>query len=221
MNKKLLLAGLFVFIQMFFGSNNLQAQDKTYILPGTYFDKAAAEKALQPGKSAIRGTAYTRGFKDTSIIGPGRGLLGKQLSKLGPKQFATKGTTVTLFPLTPYFQEYLELRSKYKPGGKKVAVISNDAYYYRITTQVVDDKGNFQFTNLKPGKYMVETTVSYTKKGTASEQVGTETGYNVYGQQVSSTPIYSSYSVFWSQADYVSEIIDITEDESIIDVKLN
>lgn len=219
MKGKLLVAGLFIFIQITIGVGSMQAQSKTYILPGTYFDEEAAKAALQPGKSAIRGVAYTRGFKDTSLV-PDRGILGK-LNKIGPKQFARRGTIVTLFPLTPYFQEYLELRSKYKSGGKKVAVISPEAYEYRITTEVVDDKGNFQFTNLKPGKYLIEATVSYMKNGVGSEQVGTETGYNVYGQQVSSNPIYSSYSVYWDQNDYVSETVDIIEDESIIDLKLN
>lgn len=216
MSKKLFILGLFVFIQITFGINNINAQNKTYLLPGTYFDPEQAANALQPGKSAIRGIAFTRGFKSTSIVGNS-----KLLDKLGPKQFARPGTTVTLFPLTPYFQEYLELRKKYKSGGKKVAVISNEAYKYRITTQVVDDKGNFQFTNIKPGKYLIEANVSFTKTGTASEQVGTETGYNVYGQAISSNPIYSSYSIAWSVSDYVSEIVEIVEDEAIIDVNLH
>lgn len=213
MNRTLFAGNFLILGLVLFCGLNVEAQ--TYVLPGTWFDKEGAAKALEKGTSAIRGVAHTRGTKE----GSDRILLGTV--KIGTKKFATKGTTVTLFPLTPYFQEYFELRKKYKPGGKKVAVISNEAYEYRLTTTVADDKGNFQFTDLKPGKYMVEAMVTFTKKGSYAVQTGREVGYNVYGQEVSSTPLYSSYSMFWNQSNYVSEVVDITAEEVIVDVTLN
>lgn len=196
------------------GFVNLTAQRTTYILPGTYFDKNVAANALAPGNSAIRGVAYTKGSQNSKRFQ----IL---LDKLGKKKLARRGTIVRLFPLTPYFQEYLELRSKYKPSGKKIAVITPEAYKYRIETAVVDDNGNFQFTNLKPGKYLLEAEVTYTKTGTASEQVGTETGYNVYGEAIFSNPIYADYSIAYDITNYVSETVEITEDEAIIEVGLH
>ena len=187
----------------------VSAQDNvTYLLPGTFFDKDVAAQALQPGTSAIRGVAYTRADGAIPLI-PGR------------KKFAQKGTTVTLFPLTPYFAEYFEMRKKYKPGKKKVAVLSNEAYEYRLTTKVLDDNGNFYFENLKPGKYVIEATVSYVETGSYSVQTGREVGYNVYGQEVSSTPLYSSYSTSWVESNYVSEEVAVPAEEVIVEVNLH
>lgn len=185
------------------------AQDNvTYILPGTFFDKDGAAQALQPGNSAIRGIAYTRADGSIPLI-PGR------------KKFAAKGTTVTLFPLTPYFAEYFELRKKHKPGKKKVAVLSNEAFEYRLTTRVLDDNGNFYFENLKPGKYLIEATVSYVETGSYSVETGREVGYNIYGQEVSSTPIYSSYSTSWVESNYVSEEVVVPSEEVIVEANLH
>lgn len=189
------------------------AQNTTYLLPGSFFDKDQAAMALQKGSSAIQGVAYTRG-----TLGNG-GLIGN--IKVGRKKFASKGTVVTLFPMTPYFAEYFELRKKHPPGGKKVAVIPNEAYEYRLTATVLDDNGNFYFENLKPGKYMIEASVSYTKTGSYSVETGREVGYNVYGQEVSSTPLYSSYSTSWVETDHVSEVVSVPEEEVIVEVNLH
>lgn len=202
-----------LFIGLIFGVHSVSAQNKTYLLPGTPFNAAEAQKALAKGSSAIRGVAYT---KDTE----GTKRLGKVIAKMGPKKFAYRGTTVTLFPLTPYFQEYLELRKKHGSKGKKVAVISNEAYKYRITTQVIDDKGYFQFTDLKPGKYLLEANITYVKSGTVSEQTGTETAYNVFGQELYSNPTYSSYSIAYDVTNFVYEYVEIVEDETILEVTL-
>lgn len=212
MNKKLSFILLICVVFSVYGS--VQAQRKTYILPGTYFDKDLAANALAPGNAAIRGVAYTKGSQNSKR-------LQILLDKLEKKKLARRGTIVRLFPLTPYFQEYLELRSKYKPSGKKIAVITPEAYKYRMETTVADDNGNFQFTNLKPGKYLLEADVTYTKTGTVSEQVGTETGYNVFGQEISSNPIYSSYSIAYDITNYVSETVEIVDAEAIIEVGLH
>ncbi|MFP3577735.1 hypothetical protein, partial [Brevibacillus sp. SIMBA_040] len=73
---------------------------------------------------------------------------------LAKKQLAPEGTLVTLYPLTPYFEEFIKLR-KQKENKKTLVYISDEAYKYRIETKT-DAYGRFKFEKLKPGKYFIE-----------------------------------------------------------------
>lgn len=88
---------LFLFLGIF-----SKAQNKLF--PQAFFDKKQAEQMLALGTATIEGVASTRqkGFTLTAN------------DKVNRKQVAPEGTLVTLYPLTPYFEEFIKLRNKKK-----------------------------------------------------------------------------------------------------------
>lgn len=228
-----------------------------FVYPKAVFDKEATKKALEKGNSTISGTAYTRVYdaKVAETVGTTGGAIkgglwgavagkvagkvaDKEIEKnIGSKKPAVKGAIVTLFPLTPYFEEYLKMRdksgnsydvSKLNPFKKrKVPMMSEEAYEYKLTTRVADDKGNFTFNNLKLGRYLIESVVEYIKTGTASEQVGTETvtqttmqGNTPIGTNTYEVPVYRYYKVSWTERAYIYEAVTVAEDGSTVKVDL-
>jgi hypothetical protein len=118
------------------------------VLPKTPFDFELATKMINTGTSEIKGEAF---YEDRQ---------GLFRIKAGESTFARIGTVVTLYPVTPYFAEFLELRKKDKKG-RRMAAISRDVNSFRLLTKVYSLKGEFVFKGLTPGKYYVETTVIF------------------------------------------------------------
>jgi hypothetical protein len=71
-----------------------------------------------------------------------------------------------LFPVTPYFEEFYNMRKKYE-NKKTTVYMSEEAFKYRVEA-LTDNRGRFKFEKLKPGKYYLETIVNFT--ATASYQ---------------------------------------------------
>lgn len=258
MNKKITSLCLIALVLMSVGFAHAQDESKVkFVYPKATFDKEAAKTALEKGSSTINGTAYTRvydakvgetaggiaGAKKGGLWGAIAGKAGGAVAdkevgeKVGAKKVAAKGAIVTLFPLTPYFEEYLKMRnksgnsydvSKLNPFKKReVPMMSEEAYEYKLTTRVADDKGNFTFTNLKPGRYLMESVVEYIKTGTASEQVGTTTqtqtimqGNTPIGQNTYEVPVYRYYKISWTERVYVYEAVNVDKDGSTVKVDL-
>ncbi|HWW40796.1 hypothetical protein, partial [Pedobacter sp.] len=103
---------------------------------------------------------------------------------------------------------FIALRKKYNKG-KKVAAMSNDAFTYRIEGKVIDDKGTFEFTDLKPGQYYITTWITYEKEASYKVESGTSTRYNMYGEVLSSTPIYSYYTYKYAVEDEVTGMVEV------------
>lgn len=259
MNKKITSLWLIALVLVSVGFAYAQEDKKVkFVYPKTTFDKEAAKKTLEKGNSTISGIAYTRVYD--AKVGETAGEVGgavkggmwgriagkaggkaadKEIGgKMGNKKPAAKGSIVTLFPLTPYFEEYLKMRNesgnsydigKLNPFGKrKVPMISEEAYAYKLTTRVTDDKGNFSFNNLKPGRYLMEAVVEYIKTGTAKEQIGTDIatqtvtngGGQVIGQNTYEVPVYRYYAVSWTESVYVYEAVSVAQDGSMVKVDL-
>lgn len=111
--------------------------------PQTPFDFKLATDMINDGSSQINGKAF---FETRA------GLIRREIE---PKTYAKPGNVVSLYPITPYFQEFLELRKKDKKD-KQMAAISREANSFRVLTKVLTDKGDFLFVGLKPGKYYLE-----------------------------------------------------------------
>lgn len=250
MNKKITSLWVIALVLVSVGLAYAQSDKKVkFVYPKSAFDKVAAKKALEKGKSTISGIAYTRvydakiGETAGGIAGSRKGILGritgqtggkvadKEVGKqIGSKKPAVKGAVVTLFPLTPYFEEYLKMRDKsgnsydvgkLNPFGKRtVPMISEEAYDYKLTTRVTDDKGNFAFNNLKPGRYLMEAIVEYIKTGIESERVGTDIATNASGQVLYEIPVYRSYTVSWTESVYVYEAVSVDKDGAVVKVDL-
>ncbi|MGF6846500.1 hypothetical protein QFZ51_001735 [Chitinophaga sp. W3I9] len=200
MNRKSLLIGC----MLYFASASITASAQKgveYILPAASFDEAATNKLLEPGTATIRGNAF--------------------LKKKGKVNFATKGHNIILFPVTPYFTEFLELKKKYNKG-KKQASMTNDAFTYRIEGRYLDDQGNFEFTELKPGKYYLVTWIEYERKKNLILRTGTRTFYNVYsGNEVRSEPIYNAYSYYYQAEDEVAGFVEVNKEGEVVNTVIS
>jgi hypothetical protein len=177
-----------------------------YIFPSVSFDAAVAAARLQPGTGTIKGVAIAK-ERDSKKI---------QIANLSESHRAWQGTQVTLFPVTPYLEEFLELRKKH--GSK--AALSNEAFSHRMLTWT-DDDGAFEFTDLKPGQYYLEATVQFVMKTATDVQTGTAvTAIAGGGPVISSTPIYTTVYGSHGTARFVTGLVEITADGATAKVTL-
>ena len=171
-----------------------------WVLPTIPFNEAETAKLMEKGTAAIQGTAT--------------------LKKKGKDNFGVKGSQILLFPVTPYFTEFLELKKKFN-SRKKQATMSPVAFTYRVEGRFLDDKGTFQFTNLKPGKYYIISWIAFARQKTVAVQTGTSTSYNVYGYALGSSPIYEDqhYDVFIENE--VAGFVEVKEAGAVVNVTVS
>lgn len=115
--------------------------------PQLPFDAHLASLQLEPGIAQLTGAAF---YEGRTLIG----------IKSEQTVFAREGSVVSLYPLTPYLEEYLRLKQKDKEG-KRMAAISPEAASYRIECKVLNDRGEFTFHSLKPGRYYLQANVHF------------------------------------------------------------
>lgn len=180
---------------------NAQEQIKP-VFPAVAFNKGAADSMLNNGSATLRGVVSKKNRNpDNTYL----------------------GIVVTLFPCTDYFNEWYELQKKNKKENR-LAMMSPEAYSYRILAKASDKDGSFEFRNLKPGKYYLQTMVRQGKMKEMWNQVGTATsvGYNVYGQAVTSysRPIYEDFKLFYETNDLVKTFVEINAEGQVVNIKL-
>lgn len=198
--KKLLTVFIMVFAFIYSKAQN------TYY-PQAFFDKKLARNMLSFGNSTIEGVASTKQKNNWGI---------KPL--LGQKHYAPKGTVVMLFPVTPYFEEFYNMRKKYE-NKKTTVYMSEDAFKYKLEA-LTDDHGRFKFEKLKPGKYYLETIVNFTATASYQEQTGRSDAYNAYGGYLYSTPIYQTFFYGYDAANRESKFVEIKEDGELKEINL-
>jgi|SRR6218665_633717 len=115
--------------------------------PKKEFDIEQAAKMLNEGTAEINGFAY---YEERTPLG----------IKVGQTIYGRPGIIVTLYPITPYLEEYLSLKKKNK-AGKRIATISSAAASFRIESKIYSLKGEFTFKGLLPGKYYLESLVHF------------------------------------------------------------
>ncbi len=173
----------------------------TYVFPSIPFNEEEAAKQMEEGTATISGIA--------------------KIKKKGRTYFPWQKDQINLFPATPYIMEFAELKKKYTKG-KKIASISNEAFTYRIEGRTTDDKGTFEFRNLKPGKYYIVTWIDYEKQYDYSVRTGTETAYNMLGEIAYSVPIYTTYTQKYAVEMEVSGVVEVkAEGETVTTVITN
>ncbi|MET3034664.1 hypothetical protein ABXT08_01060 [Chryseobacterium sp. NRRL B-14859] len=196
------LFALLILMCAFIYSN---AQNTYY--PQVFFDKKLARDMLGFGNSTIEGVASTKQKNNWGI---------KPL--LGQKHYAPKGTVVMLFPVTPYFEEFYNMRKKYE-NKKTTVYMSEEAFKYRVEA-LTDDHGRFKFEKLKPGRYYLETIVNFTATASYQKQTGTTDTYNGYGNYLYSTPIYSTFFYGYDAANRESKFVEIKADGELKEINL-
>ncbi|NII82608.1 MULTISPECIES: hypothetical protein [unclassified Pedobacter] len=168
-----------------------------WVLPSTPFNELETAKLMEKGTATIQGTAT--------------------LKKKGKDNFGVKGSQILLFPVTPYLTEFLELKKKFN-SRKKQATMSPLAFSYRVEGRFLDDKGTFEFTNLKAGKYYVISWIAFGRQKTVAVQTGTSTSYNVYGYALGSSPIYEDYHYDVFIENEISGFVDVKEAGAVVNV---
>lgn len=183
-----------VILSLIFSTTFIQSNaQKTAYYPQVPFDSLQAKGMLALGTSSIEGVAITGPKTSLGYRGP-----------LAPKIKAAN-VQVTLFPVTPYFEEWYRLRKKEE--NKKTSVyMSEDAFRWRITIQT-DEYGRFKFDKMKPSKYFLQCIAGYSKSGSTPVYRGS--GYNNYGGR---TDYYEYQSYTNNYTDRIEKFVEITRD---------
>jgi len=202
-------AGLIFFAALVFCTAPASAQyvqpernDTIYLRPKAAFDIKAAKSALAKGKSTIKGVAFIRPNNNIGFN-----------IKTGKKVFADR-IKVSLYPITPYFDEFLELKKKENPRKLKYAFLSREAISYRLEA-LTNSSGEFTFPEMKPGRYYIEGVLNWTKSGTYQQYSGS--GYSSYGGRAD---YYTSQSYVNHNSELLTKIVEIKEDGTVLEIKL-
>lgn len=173
------------------------------IFPEQQFDSVAAINALAQGDATVKGVAFTKPKNDLGFKAP-----------LANRIFANH-ITVELFPYTPYFEEWYELKKK-KENVKKNRIVYMDsiAYRYRLYCET-NARGEFTFPKMKPGKYIIMGTLPWTSGGSYDQYSGS--GYGSYGGRVD---YYERQYYTVSHSDFLMRIIEVEPGKETIKVKL-
>lgn len=166
-------------------------KDIEYVYPKAEFNKIETAKFLDnSGTGSIKGTAMLKGKHVGYFM------------------------QVSLFPLTAYFSEYLELEKQFGTKGKKRASLSPEALSYRIITKVDGNDGSFEFTNLKPGKYFIEGYLKIVKEKKSAYYVGQDS-YTFEGSYIAGPPIFQEFSYNKINGYYISGTTEIVNDGEV------
>lgn len=120
------------------------------LYPDQKFDASQAKAALARGTSVIKGQvcSFSNG-----------------------KFHLAENTRITLFPMTPYFEAWYKLKEEKEDKNTEVR-LAPVALEHRIDSRT-NIKGEFQFTEMKPGRYFVFAVNEYTDYVSRSEPSGT------------------------------------------------
>lgn len=175
------------------------------------FDKEQTYKMVSAGSGTISGQIYARDNENTT-----KG--GIAILNVNKKQYASQGTTVILIPYMDYFKEWIALNEKLRKKGQAVPLSKEAAGCIKVTS-VYDNDGNFEFTNLMPGKYYLFTEFGYTHTASRTEVVGyTDTYINGLFQGTTADTQVNRYKTSATAA--IKKIVTINKEGEKITVKL-
>ena len=174
------------------------------------FDKKQTMQLVTGGKSVIKGQAFARDNES--------GIKGIAILNVNKKQYAARGTTVVLIPYTDYYKEWIEVSKKYSKQGKVVELPKEARECIRVA-QVTNNEGQFEFTNLMPGQYLLYSQFGYQHTQHASEVVGRRDHYVNNSYQGSSDILnYFTYNI--NASAYVDKVVTIKKDGDVELIKL-
>lgn len=192
--------GLIVFLLSFSSLARAQKQPE-YILPTSPFNKEEAYNMLEEGTNSIQGRI--------------------SLKKRGWVNYPGFKDIVLLYPVTPYLVAYLALKKQYN-GKKKLAVMTTEATMARIETKTIDSEGNFEFTNIKPGKYYIVSWVTWEKVTRNEVQTGpTIVNYNMLGIAMGAayTPTETRYDATAYEKE-IGEFVEVVGEGKVVTINI-
>ena len=119
-----------------------------------------------------------------------------------------------IFPVTPYLEEYLDVKKKENPRKLKFAYVDPVAWNTRLEA-ITNSDGEFTIPNLKPGKYYLEAILPWSHSGSYDQYTGS--GYNNYGGR---TDYYDRKSYFVNHYEKLTKFVEIQKDNEIVKIKL-
>jgi len=175
------------------------------------FNKEEVAQQISKGNSVIIGTAYARSDSGKKLGG---------LVNTAKKQFAPRGTEITLFPSSAYYEEWVEVNKKIRKQKKMPEVPLNTDFGYGIKkAKVYDDQGHFEFVDLMPGTYVVMVSFDFTNSYNYSYVSGYTNYYNYFGYQGSTTN-YGTASQSYNDKANIEKRVTIDKDGDKKEVNL-
>jgi hypothetical protein len=174
--------------------------ERKTIYPDYTYDVKVGRTALAEGRTLIEGVVFT---KPKTKLGYGAPLADRIYGK---------NVLITLFPVTPYFEQWYDLRKKRE--NKLTAVyMSDSAFKYRLTTKS-DDYGRFKFEKMKPGKYFLQAFLDWSESKNYKAFVGSgESGYGT-------TNYYQWQTYTQNHSDRLEKFIEVEAQQSTLSIKL-
>lgn len=127
------------------------------MFPRATFDIEAARAAMARGDGSIEGIVCTN---------------------LKSGVYRAAGVRVSLFPATPYLDEWYKLREK-KESKDMGVFMSWEANYHRKDV-TANEEGRFVFYDLKPGRYFIQTFHDFSTAHSANVFVGSDSNTDYY-----------------------------------------
>lgn len=190
---------------------NIEADFNPFKAP---FDKKATLAMVHDGNAVIKGTAFARDNENEG------GLKGMAVLNINKKQYAAKGTEIVLIPYTAYFKEWIDLNEKQrKIKNAKPIPLPKDAFFCFKRTTVYDDNGSFEFTNLKPGEYLLVTAFGYKHTSRQTEETGRASV--IVNGTYQGDEVYTSVFAYSSNATAnIQKVVSIKKEGEKVEVKL-
>lgn len=178
------------------------------------FDRKATLAMVHNGNAVIKGAAFARDNENEG------GLKGMAVLNINKKQYAGKGTEIVLIPYTAYFKEWIALNEEQrKIKNAKPIPLPKDAFECFKRATVYDDKGSFEFTNLKPGDYLLVTAFGYTHTAKQSEETGRASV--IVNGTYQGDEVYTSVFSYSSNATAnIQKVVSIKKEGEKVEVKL-
>lgn len=178
------------------------------------FNKEQVAQQITKGNSVIIGTAFAKSNSGKKLGG---------LINTAKKQFAPKGTEITLFPNSAYYEEWISVNKKIKKQGKMPEVPLDSKFGAGVKkAKVYDDEGHFEFADLMPGTYVVMASFDFTNSYNYSYVSGYTNYYNYWGYTGSSTNYGSARQSYRDKANIEKQVtIDKDGEKKEVSLKDN
>lgn len=180
--------------------------------PSIPFDPSLAADALSRGHGRVRGILFHKIGTECK-----RGLV-------LPAKPAGEGITISLFPVTPYLTDYVDLleQHRYKrlhsPRAKpKILAYDPRLAQYALSANT-DQFGRFEFEGLRPGRYWLNADASIKCYFDQPVKTGTSEvrdGYYVLGQ----VDHYTSERRYWETFLNYRAFIEVGADGSVVELE--
>jgi hypothetical protein len=188
----------------------------------TKFEPKEARALISQGASTISGQAFTT---DPNMP--------KSIFERIKKIVAPKGSIVMLIPNTPYLIEWMKfnkaIQTAYPPeyiGGQLYKGCGGyplplEVKQQTLATEVTDNKGNFEFKNLKPGEYHVLVQFVATKYTHTSKMPNGDYEITIDGSGSGSISTKYNYTHWGSPTDVTNyKLVKVEKDGETVKVKL-